>query len=154
MENKKSIGVIVFSWIYLISAVSCILAALISFAIISLPQEHKIEVLKNPTTQQLGINSIAEIDKYYQSKIKQTLPLGIITLIATIGLFRLKRWSLTGIILVAIWGILDQAFKILGKNTVHYPLSVGYNISVIFGLLLYILTIYFFTRPKVREQFR
>jgi len=149
MEKKKSVGVINFSLYWLLTGIGAIILTLLAWGVLGLSTEKKIELLKKPATQRLGINSIEGLDKYNRSSMKRTLPLGIITIIVSIGLLNLKKWSLAGIILISLWGITWLIWEIVIKRNVIY-----YNCYSIFDCLKNIITIYFFTRPKVKAQFQ
>lgn len=73
-----------------------------------------------------------------------SLILGIISLVLTWGLFKLKKWAWTGTLIVHVIATLAQVAKMLGSaGTAVNFLTLGFAIA----------TIYYLLRPDVKKAF-
>ena len=75
-------------------------------------------------------------------------------LIFSIGILKLKSWARQGMIIVTMYYIFDTFFppKVFWEAlTKYFPISV---IIITISLIFFCSIIFFFTRPKVKEQFK
>lgn len=118
MNNKRSIGVTLFGWFYIING----LAEFIEII------WHFIKPLDK---------SVEELNVYGPI-------IGILFISIGIGLLKLKEWARIAMLILASIAIVVSPFLILSKPT--------NNVIVI--LLFSCFILFFFTRPKLKEQFR
>lgn len=144
MEKKNLPGIILFTWFYLLLALGS-LAGIIT--------------LKNKLTAYPGIYPSSY---YYVAQSYNVIGL-IAYLAAAVGLLKLLKWA--RVFTMAI----TTLFFFIG-NTLNYllyarPYLIPYCIKInkpvslihssyIMGYLWFLVIIYYFTRPKVKEQFR
>lgn len=78
------------------------------------------------------------------------LRVSVIYLVLGFGILRLKNWArITAVILAASFGVF-KLFKIISSiNDPHFSLHHG-----LIQLLILTITIWYLTRPKVKEQFK
>ena len=78
----------------------------------------------------------------------------LVWLFFSIGVLKLKSWARPGLIVVAIYFIVDTFLppKIFLESLKKYPIPSLIMITI--SLIFFCYTIYFFTHPKVKEQFK
>jgi len=75
-------------------------------------------------------------------------------LIFGIGVLNLLPWARIGIIIVAIYYIIDTFFPLKNICRVILSFELISLIIITTGLIFFGSTIYFFNRPKVKKQFK
>lgn len=132
MEKKRSIGVTMFGWI------------LILYSIVGLIKRALFLVNW-------------DFHKGFPLEVTSDWIL-VLFLIAGVGLVKLKNWGRRLVILAALIKLffylksLYLAFTPAYKNATGITISFWISIAI-FGII-YLLIIYYFTRPKVKEQFK
>ena len=90
MDKKRSVGVSIFCWIWMLSAIMGILIVLGSISTLYSSEEIKSELLAK-RGKMIGVNSVAELDNYYAGVAANSFPPAVITLAVAIGLMKLKE---------------------------------------------------------------
>lgn len=151
MNKKRSIGVTIFAWLYLSNVLICILVILTTRSR-SLAWQEETQILLP--------------GGYYMLAQSQAIINSIVCLISGIGLLKLLKWARGFIVIVTIihyfYGI---ALYFLYTRTYIIPAFAKANRQMVFsgvitgivwilGLLWVVFVVYYFTRPKVKEQFK
>lgn len=141
MENKKSIGVTILGWIYIAEACFTVIP---SFFIL-----RNID-LKGYSTIPPELSMITIIIE---------IVLAITGLVGGVGILKLFNWARKVLIAVAavnILSLLSVPIVISSLTFQKFLWQSGFTvvISQRFALLFFIATIYYLTRPSVREQFK
>lgn len=151
MDKKRSAGVTIFAWFYLLSAFVYLLGILTMKPKLLLWQEK---------------TKILLPDHYYMLAQSQAIVNSIAYLITGIGLFKLLSWARIFTIIVNIiyylYGIVSYFLYIrpyvipafAKANKQIFPSGDIYGILCILGFLWVVFVTYFFTRTKVKEQFK
>ena len=120
MEKRRSVGVTVFGWLYIVLGV---------FGVLAFFQRNSLIVFSAP-----------------------------LSLLSGIGLLKLKEWARILTIILTIVGVLFRAIIYLRSILLDaMPLNEALIFIIEWNFLTWIIAIiiiYFFTRPKVKEQFR
>jgi len=137
MEKKRSVGVTVFGIIMIIVGILGILSSLVGGSMIC-----SIAGVK-PHAIFLGVGFLFTT-------------IGIMYLIGGFGVLSLKPWARNLTLLLSSFNSILIILMLLGtvKVIVKDPIAILYCIPQILLLFLLIGIIYFFTRPKVKEQFK
>ena len=146
MEKKRSKGITLFAWFYLIG----------SFLIIPAILTMKVRLAAYQATH------FILPDSYYYVVQCYYIIGATIGLITGIGLLKLWRWAR---FLPIISAILGYIYSIIFHSVYTSPYTIPYfvqenkpifmlYITHTIGLLWLAIIIYFFTRPKVKEQFK
>jgi len=148
MEKKRSKGVTIFAWFY------------ISGSFISI---YSILILKSKLTSYQETHFILP-DSYYYVVQGHSIIFAIAGLIIGIGLLKLLKWArLLSIIIIIADFICSIIFYLLYTQPYIISYSIKTNRPVVIFYLLFVniinllytgMVIYFFTRPKVKEQFK
>jgi len=145
MEKKISTGVILFAWLYLLSGLGCIAGII---------------VLKSKLAAYPGLYPSSY---YYVAQFHNVIG-SILYLVAGIGLLKLLKWARMFTIVI---NILFSIFSSITFFIYTRPYLIPYfmrlnrnksalltNIGQIMVYAWLLLVIYYFTRPKVKEQFK
>lgn len=146
MEKKRSIGVTIFALLSFLG----FLGGISNFL-----------TLKNRLIEYEATHFILPHSYYYVVHTYEIISM-ILCLIAGIGLWKLLRWArifyIATSILFFIYGII---FHLLYTHLYTIPYFIKTNKPVYFFYIIYaisflwlLIVIYFFTRPKVKGQFR
>jgi len=150
MDKNRSRGVTVFACIWGVGGILGIIMALGSLLSIGQSQVAKETLLQSPAVINLGITTVEAYDNYFFSQSIDVFPKSLISLIITISIFKLKEWGRGGIIVWSGYNMLSFLTTLLLGGVLMTYRGSGALLNFIYSLA----TIYFFTRPKVKEQFR
>ena len=137
MKKKRSIGVTIFGWYFIVSS--------------SLGSLRFLNLLLNQNYFKL-INSYTTLspDKY-KLYLLSMLVLQILTIIIGINILALKEiWRKTTLFLTSFLFIYGVLFILLGQKNNNSTLL---GMQILFLSIKTIIILFFFTRPKVKSQF-
>lgn len=141
MDKKRSIGVTIFGIIVTLFGGLPIVGLLILFLV------------------SIGKDDIVKILTLKNDSISQTLFLFLaylFFLISGIGILKLKNWArvilITLISINFIASLIGLCFSII--KALKGNINLFYIISAFISLLIFVFVVYFFTRPKVKGQFK
>jgi len=156
MEKKRLLGVkIICGWLVFFNVVSILLmlSSLNSLAKLRMPEAKKIELIQSKVYKQLNINSIEKFDEFHLrvSKASPSRPsyigITLILIILTFGLWNLKKWAWFGLIFYSGLSIISGIILVIISKI------EGINLQYIFVIINTII-VYYFTRPKMKAQFK
>jgi len=158
MEKKRSIGVTVFGWVLITYFLyNAIFTLLWSFFIPETPRS--IEPVATFMRLKLAHPSMVLMKLWFVGNLITGPFLFISSIIAGIGVLKLKTWSRKFVVFIYSLGIISKLVQIcivLSKDSdVNYFFYKEIEFfSFWLNWVFYIAIIYFFTRPKVKEQFK
>ncbi len=181
MEQKGSKGVTIFGISLIIFPILALLACGYHYMLINkaetalgreIPQVVK-EKLKERGMLEEWLRSDKELrgktaflKKDFKRIWAPAIVYNFILLVTAISVLRLKNWGRILAIILSIWSLIGTPFDIYNyfyhftlKNTLTWEISAFYfSVTwIVYTILYYIFCmflLYFFTRPKVKEQFR
>jgi cytochrome c biogenesis factor len=135
MENKRSKGITILAWLFIVSMASVICSFVLNLSKVS-----------------------ASVTSEFRLNIIYDLFIPIILLILAVNILRLKEWARKGIVyyfIIVPLGSLLFGMIFNMHIDINDPIEImTCIISLLVQLGVILLIIYFFTRPKVKEQFR
>jgi len=150
MNKKSSKGIKLLSLgimlIFGISLLSSFGAEKVMTAYNNLSDKQKLEILKSSKVKQNSITTVEELDETFSDEMRRVtsdwkyLVFYAVMLISGVGLWMLMNWARITIIL---YSIVSVVLKLL-----------SFSVSNLLNMSIFIVIIYFLTRPKVKEQFK
>ena len=162
-QKKYPKGIMIISFILLLTFVLPLMihgfALGLNYHVKHMSQEDKIKKMQMPYFKKLNIKTVDDFDKDAAMRVEKLkihpsiAHKGIdafIVLVLLFGLWGLKNWGRLGIIVFLIMRVFSGIYFLLLHRHYYNAQFLGITAPVLFYLFL----IYYFTRPKVKEQFK
>lgn len=158
MENKKiPVGVKIICIALIFVILSGFFRAVISAALLNLPQKTKIEWLQTNKDELklLNITTVEQFDGFHKKNVRITLkPFNIfiimVSLILFFGLLKLKNWARIGMITFSGFALLFNIYFLWS----HLPGNASELLGKVISLPFHFAIVIYFINSKVEKQFR
>jgi|GEM_PF-5197807 len=141
--------------ILLLPYVLMLSGSILSAHMIGLSDTKKIELMQSASYKKLNIDSIEKFDKHFKPSMAPLrnpffITNFIIVLGLSLGLWNLKKWAWIAMLFYAVFNIISKILLFRSIAVISKPSLFG----ALFFSTIWAIIIYYFTRPKVREQFK
>mgnify|MGYP001616530196 CR=1 FL=1 len=144
--HRRSVGATVFAWLILVPNSILILICLLVFINSVLNPQSILDSFRRVEVYRGEIHNINSIRELYFFML-EGLILWVPSFVGAIAVLRLKEWGRKLIIVVSLVSFIYFSYRLI-MHTVTFEVTAGMS------LIFYVLIIYYFTRPKVKEQFK
>ena len=145
MEKKRPLSLTILSCYWSFSAIVFILVIVLAVMLL-LGQKAE---MASFGVRALELLSSDKVSGELKKDITNSLPNAVLLTILVIGLFRMKEWSRIGMLVYISYDILRTLSGLFVYGLSGWP-NKGYCV----GFTIMIVSFYYLTRPKVKEQFK
>lgn len=141
MKEKRSIGIGIFTFFNILCGINAIVL------------EIGFIYFFNDMFRRMMIAPLDLISVQVFSSIFSLIFIGILLIVSNVNLLKFKNWA-RRLSLIAWTAFFCHVILLVFLNSNKLISAMKYLIPIILGLVYFLAQVYYFTRPKIKEQFK